>query len=140
MATVEYWKKSFLKNEKVAKSRKSRKCRKYYTGFFCFQVFILSYSQNRKVAFESLVKKFLSLQRFPSFRPGMFQSPIKVSKENHNYLLNAIYENYYYPNNVLYILINLQNICCCIFCNIQYKTHYITCNVKEKNLYFWTYV
>ena len=51
---------------KTRKSRKSRKSWKSYPEFS-----ILPYSQNRKLGFKNLGKKFPRFPRFPSFRPGL---------------------------------------------------------------------
>ena len=65
--------KSFLKNEKVT-NRKLRILENIIPSFLISELSILPYSQNRKLEFKNLGKKFprfSRLPRFPSFRPGL---------------------------------------------------------------------
>ena len=74
--TLEYWKKCFLKNEKMVnrKVRKVGNLGKIILSFLISEFWIFPYSQNRKLGFEILGKKFLRFSRFPSFWPGQRRS------------------------------------------------------------------
>ena len=65
--------KDFLKNEKVA-NQKHGSFENIIPSFLISELSILPYSQNRKLGFKNLGKKFPRLSRlprFPSFRPGL---------------------------------------------------------------------
>ena len=66
MPTLEYWKKSFWKNEKNGKS-KTRKPREYYSEFYHFRVFDFVLQPSRKLGFKNLGKTFPRFPIFPSF-------------------------------------------------------------------------
>ena len=68
-------KKTFLKNEKVANRKLGNlgNLGNIFPSFLIFKFSILPYSQNRKLGFKNLGKKFPSFPgfpSFPSFRPG----------------------------------------------------------------------
>ena len=64
--------KSFLKNEKVAdrKLGNLRNLGNIIPSFLVSEFSVLPYSQDRKLGFKNLGKKFPRFPRFPSFRPG----------------------------------------------------------------------
>ena len=72
MPTVEYSKKRFLKNEKMANRKLGNlgileNLENIISSLLIFEFSILFYSQNRKLGFENLGKKFPRIPRFPIF-------------------------------------------------------------------------
>ena len=59
-----------MANRKLGKIRKVRNLGKIIRSFLISEFLILSYSQNWKLGFKNLRKKFPKFLRFPSFRPG----------------------------------------------------------------------
>ena len=80
-------KKTFIKKEKENKKQNEKvvnrklgkvgnlgslgNLEKVIPSFLISEFSILSYSQNRKLGFKNLRKKFLIFPRFPSFRPAL---------------------------------------------------------------------
>ena len=59
-----------MANRKLGKIRKVRNLGKIIRSFLISEFLILPYSQNWKLGFKNLRKKFPKFLRFPSFRPG----------------------------------------------------------------------
>ena len=90
MPTLEYWQNFFLKNEKIA-NRKLGNLGNIIPSFLISEFSIFSYSQNRKLGFKNLGKKFPRFPRFPSFRPSLVVIQKTFLMRIHSFRLNIFY-------------------------------------------------